>query len=108
MFLLRNKKDISIFRMKKAPYLLLCQPVHPPGMVRVLVYLSLDSPETAEGTCDQLASDCTDAQADLSICWSHKSYCRFCHALAGMSKGTFFQLNVCYRHNQIHLHVYLF
>ena len=23
-FLLRNKKDISIFRMKKAPYLLLC------------------------------------------------------------------------------------
>ena len=24
MFLLRNKKDISIFRMKKAPYLLLC------------------------------------------------------------------------------------
>ena len=23
MFLLRNKKDISIFRMKKAPYLLL-------------------------------------------------------------------------------------
>ena len=25
MFLLRNKKDISIFRMKKAPYLLLCK-----------------------------------------------------------------------------------
>ena len=24
MFLLRNKKDISIFWMKKAPYLLLC------------------------------------------------------------------------------------
>ena len=24
MFLSRNKKDISIFRMKKAPYLLLC------------------------------------------------------------------------------------
>ena len=24
MFLLRNKKDISIFRMKKVPYLLLC------------------------------------------------------------------------------------
>ena len=27
MFLLRNKKDISIFRMKKAPYLLLCDSV---------------------------------------------------------------------------------
>ena len=24
MFLLRNKKDITIFRMKKVPYLLLC------------------------------------------------------------------------------------
>ena len=25
MFLLRNKKDISIFQMKKAPYLFLCK-----------------------------------------------------------------------------------
>ena len=24
MFLLRNKKDVSIFRMKKAPFLFLC------------------------------------------------------------------------------------
>ena len=23
-----------------------------------------------------------DAQADLSLRWLHKSYCRFCHALA--------------------------
>ena len=29
-------------------------------------------------------SDCADAQADLSFHWSHKSYCRFCHALAQM------------------------
>ena len=28
MFLLRNKKDISIFRMKKAPYLLQCECHH--------------------------------------------------------------------------------
>ena len=27
----------------------------------------------------RLWSDCADAQADLSLCWSHKSYCRFCH-----------------------------
>ena len=27
-------------------------------------------------------SDCVDAQADLSLCWLHKSYCRFCRALA--------------------------
>ena len=23
-----------------------------------------------------------DVQADLSLCWLHKSYCRFCHTLA--------------------------
>ena len=59
------------------------QPVHPPSMTRVLVYPSLDSLE-AEGTCNQqrLRSDCADAQADLSLRWPHKSYCRFCHALA--------------------------
>ena len=28
MFSLRNKKDISIFRMKKEPYLLLCTPLN--------------------------------------------------------------------------------
>ena len=60
------------------------QPVHPPSMARVLVYPSLDSPEAVKGTCDQrrLRSDCADAQADLSRRWSHKSYSRFCRALA--------------------------
>ena len=58
--------------------------VHPPSMARVLIYLSLDSPEAVKGTCDQrrLWSDCADAQADLSLRWSPKSYCRFCRALA--------------------------
>ena len=27
-------------------------------------------------------SDCMDVQADLSLCWAHLSFCRFCHALA--------------------------
>ena len=60
------------------------QPFHPPSMARVLVYPSLDSLEAVEDTCNQrkLWSDCMDAQADLSLCWWHKSYCRFCHALA--------------------------
>ena len=26
-----------------------------------------------------------DVQADLSLCWSHRSYCRFCRALAQIS-----------------------
>ena len=29
------------------------RPVHPPSMPRVLVYLSLDSPDAKDGTCDQ-------------------------------------------------------
>ena len=37
-----------------------------------------------EGTCDKwsLWSDCADGQADLSLHFLHKSYCRFCRALA--------------------------
>ena len=27
-------------------------------------------------------SDWGDAQTDLSLCWAHMSFCRFCHALA--------------------------
>ena len=45
-------------------------------------------------------SDCKDAQADLNLCWSHKSYCRFCHALVQMkilalSGQYLFQYFVC-------------
>ena len=27
-------------------------------------------------------SDCMDGHADLSLCWVHRSFCWFCHALA--------------------------
>ena len=39
----------------------------------------MDSLEVVEGTSKQwrLWSDCIDAQADLSLCWSPMSYCRF-------------------------------
>ena len=49
------------------------KPLHPPSMARVLVYPSLDSPESVEGTCNQrrLWSDCADAQADLNLSWLH-------------------------------------
>ena len=26
-----------------------------------------------------------DVQVDLSLCWSHRSYCRFCHVLTHFS-----------------------
>ena len=65
------------------------QPVHPPSMT-ILIYPSLGGPDTIEGTCDQRRfwSDCADAQADLSLRWSHKSYCRFCRVLAHIKKKT--------------------
>ena len=45
------------------------QPVHPPSMAGVLVYLDLGSLEAVELACDQrrLWSDCADAQAYLSL-----------------------------------------
>ena len=62
------------------------QPVHPPRVARFLVHPSLDSPDAVEGTCGRgkFWSDCVYAQADLNLRWSHKSYCRFCRALAQM------------------------
>ena len=53
-------------------------------MANVLVYLSLGSLEPVDCTCDQqrLWSDYADTQAYLSLCWSHKAYCRFCLVLA--------------------------
>ena len=60
------------------------QPVHPLIRARAIVYRSLNSLKAVEGICNQrrLWSDCADAQADLSLRWSHKSYCRFCRAPA--------------------------
>ena len=57
-------------------------------MARILVYLHLDIPESAKRPCNQrrLWSHCADAQADLSLHWSHKFfYCRFWRALAHIS-----------------------
>ena len=58
--------------------------VHPPCIAGVFVYSSLDSLDAVDGTCDQrrLWSDYAEAQANLSLRWSHKSYCRFSRALA--------------------------
>ena len=64
------------------------QPVHPPSMARILVYPSLDSLESVDGTCDQqrlIRLHCEDAQSDLDLHLSHKSYCRICRALVHFS-----------------------
>ena len=53
------------------------KPVPPYSMATVFVYLSLDSPEAVDGAYDQRRpwSDYANAEADLSLRWSHKSYC---------------------------------
>ena len=33
----------------------------------------------------RLWSDCDDAQADLSLCWAHRTFCWFCQVAARMS-----------------------
>ena len=60
------------------------QPVHPPCLARVLIHPPVESPWALEGTWDQqrLWLNCMDVQVDISLCWSHKSYCRFCCVLA--------------------------
>ena len=60
------------------------QPVHPPSMPMVLVYPSfgLTGDRRRHLRSVKTLSDCADAQADLSLCWSHKSYIRFCRAQA--------------------------
>ena len=60
------------------------QPIQSHSLARVFVNPSLDSLKAIQSTCDQrrLWSNCADAQADLSLRWSHKSYCRFCLVLA--------------------------
>ena len=33
-----------------------------------------------------------DVQADLSLCWSHRPYCRFCHVLAEVIFNNFYMI----------------
>ena len=48
-------------------------------MARVLIYYSLNSMEAVQ--VHAISKDWSDC-ADLRLCWPHKSYLRFCHALA--------------------------
>ena len=55
-------------------------------MARALVHSSLNSPEAHEKKAHAISKNSGQTaqimQADLSLRWSHKSYCRFCRALA--------------------------
>ena len=77
------------------------KPVHPPSLAKVLVYLFLDSLKAVEGTRYQrrLWSNCANVQADLSLRWSHKSYCRFYRVLGHFldTRNLIWVVTVCFK-----------
>ena len=73
------------------PYKIACapsedsdQPGHPPSLISVFAVRSMGSSGPKLSSCGQqrLCSDWVDAQADLSLRWAHKPFCRFYHAPA--------------------------
>ena len=60
------------------------QPGHLPSLIKVFAVCMknawvLSYPLSAQW---RIWSDWADAQADLSLCWAHRSCCWFCHAVA--------------------------
>ena len=63
------------------------QPTHLRSLIRVFAdrMCLLQPPGYPMIDKQESLSDWMDKQADLNLCWSHRSYCRFCHALIHMS-----------------------
>ena len=60
------------------------QPAHPRSLIRVFAdrMCLLKPPIYPKRDKREPLPYWVDVQADLSLCWSHRSYCRFCRALA--------------------------
>ena len=60
------------------------QPGHLPSLIRVFTVRSMGSEGPKVFSCRQrrLWSDWANAQADLSLCLVHRSFCWFCRAVA--------------------------
>ena len=59
------------------------QPAHPRSLIRVFAdrMCLLQPPGYPKKDKREPLVYCVDVQTDLSICWPHRSYCRFCRAL---------------------------
>ena len=68
------------------------QPAHPCSLIRVFADCMslLQSPDYPKRGKSGPLNYRVDVQADLSLCWSHRSYCRFYRALA-----QFFPCDLC-------------
>ena len=75
------------------------QPGHSPSLVRVFTVCSIGKGPSVS-SCGQrrLPSDWADAQADLSLCCAHRSFCWFCRAAAHFCFNIFnhYSTNVCF------------
>ena len=62
------------------------QPGHSPSLIRVFTVHMKKAWVLSYSLSAQLRlwSDWADAQADLSLCWAHMSFCWFCYAVAQM------------------------
>ena len=60
------------------------QPAHPRSLIRVFAdcLCRLQPPGYPKRDIREPLPYWVDVQADLSLCWSQRSYCRFCRALA--------------------------
>ena len=60
------------------------QPAHPRSLIRVFAdrICLLQPPDYSNRNKREHLLFWMDVHADPSLCWSHRSYCRFCHALA--------------------------
>ena len=60
------------------------QPAHPRSLIRVYAdrMCLLRPPGYPKRDGREPLPYLVDVKADLSLCWSHRSYCRFCRALA--------------------------
>ena len=63
------------------------QPAHPRSLIRVFTdHVCLLQPRGyPKGDKRESLPYWLDAQADLSLCWSHRSHCKFCRATAQIS-----------------------
>ena len=60
------------------------QRAHPRSLIKVFAYRMclLQPPAYPKRDNRERLLYWMDVEADLSLCWSHRSYCRFCRALA--------------------------
>ena len=83
------------YKMACAPSEHSDKPGHPPSLIRVFAVRmkKVWVPRYPLSAQRRLWSDWAEAQADLSLRWAHKPFCRFCHALAHLIHIFFYDVS---------------